>query len=436
MTSSPHPFNIKAVVRETGVLADTIRAWERRFGIPSPMRTEGGHRRYSRHDIDIILWLKHQTQRGLSISAAVAQFQALLAEGKDPLSENTLITPAIAPVSISRLEDLRTQWVDACLAYNDERAESLASEAFAQYAPEEVVFHILLAGLAEIGAAWQASRATVQQEHFTSQLVTRRLEALIATAPRPTRPERMAIALPPGGTHIIPSLAILYLLRMRSFPVTNLGASVPIDQILEAFSRIQPTLTIISAQTLPRARELQQMAHILSGSGYHVAFGGGFFIRHPQAQRSIPGTFLGESLKRLPDRVEHIIQQGTTPSIPTAMTQENAAALQILLQSSPSIERGLWEHLEPRGWDFFELNQMFLYLNALLDAALSLGSLTFLGGSQQEFLTLLTVSGIRSEPALEFLTAYQTQMQVHNPILGRRLQTYLNDILRPRQYNP
>ena len=40
-------FNTKAVSQETGVPADTFRAWERRYGVPRPQRTEGGHRLYS-----------------------------------------------------------------------------------------------------------------------------------------------------------------------------------------------------------------------------------------------------------------------------------------------------------------------------------------------------------------------------------------------------
>ena len=34
-------FNLKVVVRETGLKPDTLRAWERRYGIPQPQRTSG-----------------------------------------------------------------------------------------------------------------------------------------------------------------------------------------------------------------------------------------------------------------------------------------------------------------------------------------------------------------------------------------------------------
>lgn len=47
-------FNIKAVVRETGIPADTLRAWERRYGVPRPERSAGRQRIYSRRDIQLI----------------------------------------------------------------------------------------------------------------------------------------------------------------------------------------------------------------------------------------------------------------------------------------------------------------------------------------------------------------------------------------------
>ncbi|MFN3334677.1 MAG: MerR family DNA-binding transcriptional regulator, partial [Caldilinea sp.] len=42
-------YNLKAVVQETGLKADTLRAWERRYGVPTPQRTDSGHRLYSQY---------------------------------------------------------------------------------------------------------------------------------------------------------------------------------------------------------------------------------------------------------------------------------------------------------------------------------------------------------------------------------------------------
>jgi DNA-binding transcriptional MerR regulator len=71
MLSKSPAFNLKAVLRETGLAADTLRAWERRYGLPTPQRTAGGHRLYSQYDIETIKWLIARQAEGLSISRAV-----------------------------------------------------------------------------------------------------------------------------------------------------------------------------------------------------------------------------------------------------------------------------------------------------------------------------------------------------------------------------
>ena len=43
-TSDGPYFNLKAVVQQTGLKPDTLRAWERRYGLPTPQRSSGGHR--------------------------------------------------------------------------------------------------------------------------------------------------------------------------------------------------------------------------------------------------------------------------------------------------------------------------------------------------------------------------------------------------------
>ncbi|MCA9729465.1 MAG: MerR family transcriptional regulator, partial [Candidatus Eisenbacteria bacterium] len=40
-------LSIGAVSRATGIPANTLRTWERRYGFPKPLRTDGGQRSYS-----------------------------------------------------------------------------------------------------------------------------------------------------------------------------------------------------------------------------------------------------------------------------------------------------------------------------------------------------------------------------------------------------
>src|SRR6266849_4246235 len=70
-------FNMKAMVQQSGIVAPTLRAWERRYAILSPERTQNDYRLYSERDIAIIRWLKERVDAGMAISQAIALFRHL-----------------------------------------------------------------------------------------------------------------------------------------------------------------------------------------------------------------------------------------------------------------------------------------------------------------------------------------------------------------------
>jgi DNA-binding transcriptional MerR regulator len=61
-----HP--IQVVVRRTGLTADVLRAWEKRYGVIEPGRSEGGRRLYSDRDIERLRLLRRATGAGRRIS--------------------------------------------------------------------------------------------------------------------------------------------------------------------------------------------------------------------------------------------------------------------------------------------------------------------------------------------------------------------------------
>ena len=90
-------YNLKVVLKETGLKADVLRAWERRYNLPQPQRTPGGHRLYSEYDIEIVKWLRTRQAEGLSISRAVELWKETIAAGNDPLVEYSPATTSLTP---------------------------------------------------------------------------------------------------------------------------------------------------------------------------------------------------------------------------------------------------------------------------------------------------------------------------------------------------
>ncbi|RYY75270.1 MAG: MerR family transcriptional regulator [Gammaproteobacteria bacterium] len=58
---------IREISRLTGVNSVTLRAWERRYGLIKPLRTNKGHRLYRAEDIELIKTIQAWLARGLAI---------------------------------------------------------------------------------------------------------------------------------------------------------------------------------------------------------------------------------------------------------------------------------------------------------------------------------------------------------------------------------
>jgi DNA-binding transcriptional MerR regulator len=419
-TKSTPIYNLKAVVQETGIKPDTLRAWERRYGIPTPQRAESGHRLYSQNDIEMLHWLMARQEEGLSISRAIEMWTRLH-EGPDETAEEPL-EESFSPHGLRSLQlaaskdgamgDLRRAWVAACMRFDEQDAEQILSQAFAFFSPETVCIELLQRSLAEIGDGWYRGEVTVQQEHFASALALRRLEALLASTPAPTRGRRILIACPPEEEHTFVPLVLALLLRRRSWDVVYLGANVPLVRLGETVAAVRPRLAILTAQQLHTAANLLEMGRLLYQDRVAMAFGGLIFNRVPDLQHVMPGYFLGERLNEAVARIEQILTTARPQEARLGQSHEYQAAAATFAASQARIEADVWmqmnlSHFSPRM--LATANEQF---SRNIAAALALGDMRFLGPDIDWVEGLLTNHiGMPAEMLEIYLGAYLNAMQ-------------------------
>lgn len=73
-------YGISTVSRLTGIPVDTLRAWERRYQVVTPQRTEGNRRHYAREDVARLQLIKQLVDRGHAISSVAALAEPALRE--------------------------------------------------------------------------------------------------------------------------------------------------------------------------------------------------------------------------------------------------------------------------------------------------------------------------------------------------------------------
>jgi DNA-binding transcriptional MerR regulator len=426
-------FNLKAVVQETGLKPDTLRAWERRYGLPQPQRTTGGHRLYSQHDVDMLKWLAARQEEGLSISRAVDLWHSLQEEGQNPLQAAAHSIPAAVisqpslPVG-SAITELRRAWISACLAFDERTAENILAQASALYPVETVCFELLQKGLHQIGEGWYKGDITVQQEHFASALATRRLDALINVTPPPTRPGRILVGCPPEEEHTFSPLLISLLLRRYGWDVLYLGADVPLTRLEFTIVTTRPQLVILPAQQLSTAATLLEMGHLLQQERVPLAFGGRIFNQLPGLSSRIPGHFLGERLDLTPQVVEQLLTSARLRGSPTVIVEPDEGYRQALnhyREHQSLIEAHVWQLLKTEDMPHSRLANANSEFARNIIAALMLGDIAFLGTNILWVEGLFINHQLPTEQFYRYLSAYSQAVQAHLDERGQIIRDWL-----------
>jgi DNA-binding transcriptional MerR regulator len=250
-------LRIGEFARRVGVSPELLRAWERRYGLLQPIRSEGGFRLYTDEDAERVSRMKAALDEGLS--AAEAARRALATQTR--------------PVE-GLLDDARDRFLAAVRRYDEPAAHSALDEALVAFGLEIVLRGLILPALRQIGDEWAAGTLAVGQEHFASNVIRPRLLALSRLWGRGGGPLAV-LACPPGERHDIGLIAFGLLLRTYGWRILFFGADTPVSTLGEAVATTEPRLVVVASMdgTLLEAvaADLHRLARaaplVLSGAG-------------------------------------------------------------------------------------------------------------------------------------------------------------------------
>lgn len=247
---------IGELARRTGVSPELLRAWERRYGLLEPLRSDGGFRLYTTADAERVM----RMQRGLAegLSAAEAARRAIAEERPRE----------------GRFDDARARLLAAIRAYDEPTIHIFLDEALAQFALETVLEELVLPVLREIGSAWERGELEIAQEHFASHVFRERLLALARHWGRGGGPLAI-LACPPGEKHDIGLIAFGLVLRSHGWRILFLGGDTPLETVARAAESTRPAIVVVSSMRREllddEADGLQRLARVtplvVSGAG-------------------------------------------------------------------------------------------------------------------------------------------------------------------------
>jgi len=244
-------LRIGELSRRVGVSPEVLRAWERRYGVLRPTRSEGGFRLYSTADEERVRRMLALQQQGLSPAVAA---RAAASEGDGGSAVSAL--PA---------DTLRKALADALDSFDDASANRVFDRALAVLTLDTLLRRIVLDYLADLGERWSDGRASVAQEHFATNVLRGRLLGLARDWGQGGGPLAL-LASPPGELHDLGLICFGLALRAQGWRIAFLGADTPVDTLRHAADTMRPDLVVLTATAPQRLSEIQAELGEMAGS--------------------------------------------------------------------------------------------------------------------------------------------------------------------------
>jgi DNA-binding transcriptional MerR regulator/methylmalonyl-CoA mutase cobalamin-binding subunit len=214
---------IGVVEREVGIPKETLRIWERRYGVPRPTRSAGGERLYGEAEIATLRLVKQLLDRGFRpgtlLGQSEARLRALVASLAEPEAADTpqpqAIETALDLVKSRRIAEFQ-QWLQR-------RLHEAGLKGF--------VLDVARPLCQAVGHAWERGEFAVFEEHMVTEQLQILLRGAIQPLSRATGRPRVLLTTLPGEEHVLGLLMLQAVLSVQGASCLSLGLQTPAADI-------------------------------------------------------------------------------------------------------------------------------------------------------------------------------------------------------------
>jgi DNA-binding transcriptional MerR regulator len=230
-----HLHSIGMVCRRTGLKSDRVRAWERRYNVVEPLRSEGNQRLYSEEDIEKLLLLRRATDAGHRIAQiahlSVAELRDLVAI---EVAGRPLPPSRARPGETDRANELVAAALGAIQQLDGERLRQHLARALEALSPAAITQKFLVPLIHDVGNLWAEGGLKVAHEHLSTAVLRTFIAELRTAHQIPDSAPRLLITTPATERHELGALLATATATDAGWHVTYLGPDLPAVEIAAA----------------------------------------------------------------------------------------------------------------------------------------------------------------------------------------------------------
>lgn len=235
-------FPIREVSRLTGINPVTLRAWERRYGLIQPVRTESGHRLYTQKDIETVHRILDWIERGV----AVSKVGKILARDDGQSSSLHHLQEGSDHHEWAQWQQ---QMQTAIGAFDELQLERLYGQVFAAY-PAAVVFQDILMPLWHQLLRHQGRFGQASEWLFFDSFLRARISQRLQLA-RAGRTPQVLLAAIAGECRELELLVAGLMLGGDERVVHVLSVGQPLDELTLICEKIRPQALVLFSNRAP-----------------------------------------------------------------------------------------------------------------------------------------------------------------------------------------
>ncbi len=241
-----YKYPIKVVSQMTGLSVFVIRAWEKRYNVVTPSRTETNRRLYSEEDIKKLRLLNEAVQRGHNIGGiaklSTKEIQAVL-------DRNNAASTAVEESSIDMLSDVKTiinNCIEAIKVYDAKTLETLLLKASSKMSQPQLIEDLIVPLVYKIGDLWHEGLIRVANEHLSSAVIRSFLVNMIDQHTPSENAPIIISATPRGQDHELGAIIAGVIAAAAGWKAIYLGPNLPVEEIVAVTENIEAKIVALS----------------------------------------------------------------------------------------------------------------------------------------------------------------------------------------------